>query len=242
MTGLLLVGHGSRHGGGNARFLALAGRLGAGRPLVQPCFLDHAEPSIPAGIDLLAGAGVRRIAVVPVLLFAAGHAKVDIPREIEAARQRHPGVTFAYSRPLGADPLLAQACADLLAAAGAGSETGVLLAGRGGSDAGALQEIAELGRLVQGILSPGALALGFSDIARPTIPEALEGLAAAGFRRVVTLPCFLFPGVLMSRLGRTLEDLGQRHPTVAWEIAGADGLAAHPLLERLVSERIDEVL
>src|SRR5690606_655117 len=89
--GLLLVGHGTRSAAGTAEFRRTVGQVAALRPdwAVAGGFLELAEPTIPAAIDALAKQGVKRLIVMPLLLFAAGHARRDIPREIELAATRH---------------------------------------------------------------------------------------------------------------------------------------------------------
>src|SRR5438105_3545533 len=102
-NGLLLICHGTRDPAGIAEFLALAERVrgAAGPRPVEACFLELAEPTIDGGIARLAERGVRRITIVPLLLFAAGHAKRDIPRAVAAAVERFPGMETRPTLPLG---------------------------------------------------------------------------------------------------------------------------------------------
>src|SRR5436190_70542 len=88
--GLLLVGHGTRDSAGLAEFRELHRLLveRAGELPVESCFLELAEPNISAGIEALLARGVRQIVVAPLLLFAAGHAKRDIPEGVADALQR----------------------------------------------------------------------------------------------------------------------------------------------------------
>ncbi len=52
---------------------------------VEPCFLELAEPDIPTAVHRLMDRGIRQLTVAPLLLFAAGHAKRDIPMAVAAA-------------------------------------------------------------------------------------------------------------------------------------------------------------
>lgn len=85
--GLLLVGHGARGEAGRQEFhqfhRLLVERLGD-LP-VEPCFLELAEPTIDTGLERLVERGARRIIVAPLLLFAARHAKDDIPAAVAIA-------------------------------------------------------------------------------------------------------------------------------------------------------------
>src|SRR4051812_1175045 len=92
--GLLIVGHGTREPAGIEQFrclLALVLERLSPRP-VEAGFLEFAEPTIAEGIASLANMGAGRIKVVPLLLFAAGHVKEDIPRQIREATQRYPAL------------------------------------------------------------------------------------------------------------------------------------------------------
>src|SRR5687767_3853616 len=87
--GWLVVGHGTRDRAGQAEFFELvellARKVGDRGPQVEPAFLELASPTIAQGLARLAARGVRRVLVIPLLLFAAGHAKDDIPQAVAAA-------------------------------------------------------------------------------------------------------------------------------------------------------------
>ena len=99
--GLLLVGHGTREEAGVAEFLAVAELVRQRTAtLVEPCFLELARPMIAEGVARLAERGARRITVVPALLFAAGHAKRDIPLAVAETAVRFPELSVRYAAPL----------------------------------------------------------------------------------------------------------------------------------------------
>ncbi len=89
-TGILLVGHGTRSDVGTAQFLALAERIrgSAGQIVVEPAFLELRQPGIDAAVGRLLEQGIERLVTMPLLLFAAGHAKEDIPRAVAAALEQ----------------------------------------------------------------------------------------------------------------------------------------------------------
>ncbi|MFD1908549.1 sirohydrochlorin chelatase [Paenibacillus rhizoplanae] len=103
MRTVLLVGHGSRVQAGNEELLEFTRLLAARKPelKVETCFIELASPSIAGGIARCIEGGAAEIYVVPIILFAAGHSKLDIPMAIDEAKQRYPGVKFIYGRPLG---------------------------------------------------------------------------------------------------------------------------------------------
>ncbi|WP_150275208.1 precorrin-3B C(17)-methyltransferase [Paenibacillus tepidiphilus] len=102
-SAVLLVGHGSRVPEGNEQLLDLTAQLASRRPElhIETCFIELAAPSIAEGVDLCVQAGAEVIYVVPIILFAAGHAKLDIPAALDWARSSYPGVKFIYGRPVG---------------------------------------------------------------------------------------------------------------------------------------------
>jgi len=105
-SGLLIIGHGTREPAGVAEFLLTAERIALEvAPLkTEACFLELAEPTIDAAVARLAAAGVREILVAPLILFAAGHAKRDIPEATAAAAAKH-GISVVEQLPhLGCRP------------------------------------------------------------------------------------------------------------------------------------------
>ena len=82
-----MVGHGTRDAAGLAEFHCLARKVTELLPeaAVEPCFLELAEPDIPTAVNRLMERGIRQLTVAPMLLFAAGHAKRDIPAAVAAA-------------------------------------------------------------------------------------------------------------------------------------------------------------
>src|SRR5437870_4104997 len=90
--GLLLIGHGTRDPIGQAEFLQTVElvRARCGELPVEYGYLELAEPPIAAGVAALVRAEVTEIIAAPVLLFAAGHAKDDIPRELANAVEQFP--------------------------------------------------------------------------------------------------------------------------------------------------------
>jgi sirohydrochlorin cobaltochelatase len=89
----MLCGHGSRDGRAVAEFAALAETLRGRFPdwPVAHGYLEFAAPIIREGLDRLVGAGATRILAVPGMLFAAGHAKNDIPSVLNTYKAARPG-------------------------------------------------------------------------------------------------------------------------------------------------------
>ncbi|MCE9554818.1 MAG: sirohydrochlorin chelatase [Planctomycetes bacterium] len=207
--GLLLVGHGTRDPQGQREFLATAAQVQTLCPShrVEPCFLELALPTIAEGIATTYAAGVRQLTVVPLLLFAAGHAKRDIPSAVNEAAARYSDLRMRYvSEALDCHSALLwlselryrQAlCGRATVPSG---ETALVMIGRGSSDAEATQSMHRFAEMRCQRTPVGRLEVGFIAAQRPTVREALQATLASGCRRVVVQPHLLFQGELMDQV------------------------------------------
>jgi sirohydrochlorin cobaltochelatase len=246
---LLLIGHGTRNAAGTGQFLALAAYVAAQlAPVrVEPAFLELAEPTIEQAIERLAVAGVRQVVVVPLLLFAAGHAKRDIPAAIAAAAARR-GMTTIQTEPLACEAQILKLShlryeeAITEKAAVLPEETCLLLVGRGSKDDSATAAMHEFARLRQE-REGTAVEVAFLAMAEPPLADQLSRLAASGYRRIVVQPHLLFQGELASSLAEQVAVVAARNSLQGWllapllaDLAGAKG-AGTGLLGNVISER-----
>ncbi len=122
MKALLVISHGSRRAASNEEVFRLTDELrkssGAELPLTACAFLEIASPKVQTAIDELAAAGATECLVFPHFLAAGTHAARDIPRALEEAGKRHPGITFTLMPHLGALPGLASLILNLLSSTG----------------------------------------------------------------------------------------------------------------------------
>jgi sirohydrochlorin cobaltochelatase len=248
-TGILLCGHGSREDEARIefeRFVASADRamrLRDPAAHVTGAYLEFAHPTIGEGLGALAQQGVGRIVAQPLMLFAAGHVKNDIPWEVNTFAAAHPGLTLDCGRELSLDAKLLAAAADRVREAEASSakpvrrsDTLLLVIGRGTSDPDANGNIAKLARMLWEGLGVARAEIAFSGIAKPTIAEGLAHAARQGYARVIVFPYFLFTGVLVKRIYRLTEEAAREHAGV--EFLAAPYLADHPLVVETVLDRI----
>ncbi len=107
-TAVLLIAHGSRHAPANDDLHDLASRLaeGGGHPIIEPCFLELAEPDIPTGGGRCVARGAARVLMVPYFLSAGVHLLRDLTAAREDLARRYPAVEFRLAHPLGPHPLL----------------------------------------------------------------------------------------------------------------------------------------
>ena len=118
-TGVMVCGHGSRNQLAVGEFAKLAEALRARLPgvPVDYGYLEFANPVIHKGLDALRAQGVKRVLALPGMLFAAGHAKNDIPSVLNSYAALHDGFKITYGRELGIDLKMIRAAGDRIAEA-----------------------------------------------------------------------------------------------------------------------------
>jgi sirohydrochlorin cobaltochelatase len=242
-VGLLLVGHGTRSELGRREFLALADSIArrAAPAAVEAAFLELAEPTINAGLSRLVERGARRVIVVPLLLFAAGHAKDDIPAAVQAAAAKlglPPGSVLQVEH-LGCDERIVEQSRQRFTEALLGrqsipaEQTCLLIVGRGSRDESATAEMHQFARL------RAANAVAFLAMAQPAVSDVLPALAAQSWRRIVVQPHLLFHGELLDRLHAQVRAIARQHPEQEWIVTSylGEGLAAGADI-KLLSEAV----
>ena len=215
---LLLVGHGTRDGGGLAEFQRLAALVrgrAAGR-FVEACYLELAEPTIAEGIARLAEAGAGQIIVAPVLLFAAGHVKRDIPAAVAEAASRFPELAIRIAGALDCSQhilaLSQRRFEEALAGrrAIAAGKTLLLMVGRGSFDADATADMHRFAELRAQRTQVAKVVTCFVAMQRPSLAGALLDARNANFERIVVQPHLLFQGQLLAEI-QTAVEAAARH-------------------------------
>ncbi|HEX8632251.1 MAG TPA: CbiX/SirB N-terminal domain-containing protein, partial [Catenuloplanes sp.] len=100
---IVLVAHGSRDPHAAAATRALVRAVAAQRPGVdvRAAYLDHTLPRPVQVLTALDAAGHRHATVVPLLLTAAYHGRVDVPAAVTAARAEGLRMALSVSDVLG---------------------------------------------------------------------------------------------------------------------------------------------
>ncbi len=113
-TAVLLIAHGSRHAPANDDLHQLAARFAecGEYSIVEPCFLELAEPDIAGGGERCVARGASRVLMVPYFLSAGVHLLRDLTAARDALRRRHPSVEFRLGPALGPHALLEQLVAE----------------------------------------------------------------------------------------------------------------------------------
>ena len=243
--GVLVCGHGSRNRLAVAEFAQLAQQLQALMPEVpvEYGYLEFARPILRDGLEALRQRGVRHVLAVPAMLFAAGHAKNDIPSVLNTYAAET-GLKIDYGRELGVDLKMIQAAGarirEAIGAASDLSDTLLVVVGRGSSDPDANSNVAKVTRMLVEGFGFGWGETVYSGVTFPLVEPGLRHVVKLGYRRIVVFPYFLFSGVLVSRIVQHTERVAADHPEV--EFVKASYLGYHPLVLGTFVERVEEVV
>ena len=247
--GVMLCGHGSRDEGAVREFAGLAEALRVRLPYehVEYGYLEFATPVLRDGLDKLREQGVRNVLAVPGMLFAAGHAKNDIPAVLNTYQAQYADFHVHYGRELGIDPKMIHAASERIAEGLAQCDTEVsrhdtllMVVGRGASDPDANANVAKVMRLLWEGMGFGWGETAYSGVTFPLVEPALEHAARLGFKRIVVFPYFLFTGILVRRIYDYTDAVAARHPDI--EFVKAPYLNAHPSVVSCIEDRINEIL
>ena len=246
--GVMVCGHGSRDEDAVSEFLNFAKKLK--NQLLQYeldwGFLEFANPVIKSGLDSLREKGIREIMSVPVMLFAAGHAKNDIPSVLNAYQAQYPELSISYGRELGIDLKLVRAAGERVKEAIehadgyiSPEETLLMVIGRGASDPDANSNVSKVTRMLWEGLGLGWAETAYSGVTFPLIKPGLEHASKLGYKRIVVFPYFLFTGILVKRIYQYTDLVAAEHPEI--QFVKASYLNDHPLVLDTFSERIEEI-
>jgi sirohydrochlorin ferrochelatase len=224
--GVVLVAHGSRDPRAAAATRALTRAVSLARPDwdVHSSYLDH---SLPRPAQVLSGLAQSRAVLVPLLLTAAYHGRVDVPGEVAAARAAGARLEIAVSDVLG--PVSPGLLDGLIRRLPGADLDAVVLAAAGTRDRAARSTIEGAAAALGTRLGlPSAVA--YASAAAPTAGAAVARLRAAGAARVGLAAYFLAPGLLY--------DVAVASALAAGAVAAGEPLGDAPELVRLVESRV----
>ncbi|MER7440667.1 sirohydrochlorin chelatase [Micromonospora avicenniae] len=234
---VVLVAHGSRDPRAGAATRALVRAVRAARPgvPVSASWLDHTEPGPTEVLRALAGAGRHRAVLVPLLLTAAYHRRVDIPAAVAAARAAEPELAVRVTDVLGptgaeVDGALLAALLRRLAEADPGRLDALVLAAAGTRDARARGSVGRVAAALGRELGV-PVRVSYASAAPPSVGAAVARLRAAGARRVAVSAYFLAPGLFHDAVTAAARDAGAA--TISAPLTDAPELAG------LVLRRVD---
>ncbi|MGW4422815.1 sirohydrochlorin chelatase [Streptosporangium sp. NPDC004631] len=230
---LVAVAHGSRDPRAAATVEDLLDLVRRARPelTVRTAYLDHAPPTIAMALS-----GLSEAVVLPLLLTAAYHSRVDIPGVLAEVTARRP-LHVHRGATLGPHPLMVAALERRLAEAGVepgDPGTAVVLVSAGSSDRRANATVAG----IAGDWARGrdwwSVTAAYASAAGPTPAQEVRRLFDAGAPRVVVAPYLLAPGHFADKV--RADTLASGADVVA------DVLGAAPELATILVERYEQAL
>lgn len=233
MTTVVLAAHGSRDPRSAANSHAIAGHLRRLAPdyTVRVAFCEHNAPTLPDALRDAAAQSTDETIVVPFLLAAAYHARVDIPAVIAAS-----GFTVPIAATLGEDARLIQVLGERLTAAGGSRldpDLGVVVVAVGSSDAAANARTATVATQLSRRTRWAGVEVAFAtETAGPTVPEAVDRLRSRGATKLMISPWFLAHGTITDRISAYAASAA---------ITMAEPLGAHRLVAATVLERAEHI-
>jgi sirohydrochlorin ferrochelatase len=184
MPTLLAVAHGTRSATGRRQIRDLVAAVARSRPSldIRLSYADVQEPRIGSVVP-----AVRDAVVVPLLLSAGYHVRVDIADAVA-------GTGFPVTAPLGPDPVLADSLTRHLPAADA-----VVLAAAGSSDP-------DWRSSVHALAAHLGAHVGFVSGSEPKVADVVAGLRRQGARRIAVAAYLLAEGLFYRTLHRAGAD------------------------------------
>ncbi|CAM9368221.1 unnamed protein product [Choristocarpus tenellus] len=109
-VGVIVCDHGSRRETANNMLFEVVERYRSFSKyeVIEPAHMELAEPTIEQAFDRCVEAGAEAVVCHPFFLSPGRHVTSDIPALMETASQKHPGVSWVVSNPLGLQELMPQ--------------------------------------------------------------------------------------------------------------------------------------
>jgi sirohydrochlorin cobaltochelatase len=244
--GILICGHGSRDPEGIEGFKELVRLLKLRYPNheVDYGFLEFSHPVYAAAVERMYVNGVREITAIPAILFAGGHAKNDIPYEMNTLQSQYPDLKIRLGKHFGITPSILQLAKKLIEKAES-TETTIdrkdsclVIVGRGTSDSDANSDVAKLTRMLWEGMGFGFATTTYIGVTQPLLKDTLPLVNQLPYKRIVVVPIFLFTGILLKKIYAQIEDFKQESDAA---IIYTESLGCDELLLQTIDERINEV-
>jgi sirohydrochlorin ferrochelatase len=200
MQAVLYVGHGTRLKKGveeAIQFLEETKHY-VDIAIQEIAFLELVEPNIVDGIAKCVERGATEIAIVPILLLTAQHAKEDIPLEVAKAQAKFPFIQITIGRPFGIHEALIRTVYERVVEQGIPiqADAELLLVGRGSSDPAVVQDMAIISDRLQQSFHFKQVRSCFLYGNGPSFDATLVELKQSEAKQVFIVPYLLFSGLL----------------------------------------------
>lgn len=203
-------------------------------------FLELVEPDILQGIQNCVRQGATRIAVVPILLLTAQHAKEDIPKEVANARRIFPNVQFTIGHPFGVH----EKCIDTIYERIVTQpieimpNAEVLLVGRGSSDVAVARDLGEIGQRLQRKYHFNHVSTCFLYGTGPSFEESLIDMKKRKVTQLYIVPYLLFTGLLKKGIEQKVRELEVDESRIIL----CDSLGYNDNVRQVLIERVHEAI
>lgn len=239
MQAVLYIGHGSRVAAGvNEAIEFIESVKRPTRYIEETCFLELAKPTIEEGIANCIARGATKIAIVPLLLLTAVHAKIDIPEKIKHCMKQYPQINFTYGRPFGVDEKIVDALYDRIIEQKVprNEDMQVLLVGRGSSDLAVKRDLTEVAHLFKTKYNLPQVNVCFLYGVNPRFEEVLLQYKQDPPEQVFIIPYLLFTGILMNDIEEKVKQVSHGNLVLC------ESLGYHDNLQKVLKARVDELL
>ena len=241
-TALLLIAHGTRDPRGAEEMAVLVDHVAerVDMPVAASWLEDFADP---AAVDAARGrveGGATRLVTLPLLNFAAGHAKTDVPGDVAELRAAFPDVDVRHGRVLGVHRSLLELAwqrLDEVSPREGREEEVLVVAASGSSDPDANGELAKAARMVAEGSGHRWVEHCVAGVTWPRTTDVLQRVAAAGARRAVVFSWSLLAGLLERRVWEAVDDAPE-----GLEVAKAGRFGPDPLVADAIAGRVHEAL
>lgn len=206
--------------------------------LHEICFLELVSPSIEEGFLSCVNQGATHIAVVPLLLLTAVHAKRDIPLEIEMVSKRHPTVQVTYGKSIGVHEKMAESVMERVIEQDmkVSDSSIVVLIGRGSSDPDVVQDLTSVAELVKVQSGLKDVRTCYLAAATPSIDDTLAELTQLKEKRIFLVPYLLFTGLLMKKIeAKVINARKQNENITLCRYLGYDSKVGEVYTERVIA-------
>jgi sirohydrochlorin ferrochelatase len=208
-------------------------------PIQEISFLELAKPTIAEGFRSCVEQGATHIAVVPLLLLTAAHAKKDIPEELIDLSNAYPEVTVTYGQPIGVNPDVVQAVFEKIKETHAEvKKARIVLIGRGSSDPDIKRDVTEIAGMLEELEPIHEVIPCFLTACEPNYKDVFSHLEKKRESPTFIVPYLLFTGLLMKEIEKEVSFLKAEHTNLYL----CSYIGFHPYVESAFLKRVEETV
>lgn len=245
---VLLIAHGSRKAEGNLETEKFAKLWQQSHPNwhIDLCFIEYAPVLIKQGLENVCASAqkhnLKTINIIPLILNAAGHVKMEIPAEIAEISKLYTDINFVLCKNLGmGEEIFNVVNAELfklnqsLAMPDPQTSSAIIL-GRGSSDSAANGEVAKLARWLFENNNFTMVDIAFTSVTFPRLETIVQRHIRLGVMQILIQPLYLFNGVLLDRIKLQFERLKQQYPNIAFALG--ERFCFQPQIFKLLDRKV----